>query len=307
MELPALDASEAHALAGDVLGERPRAVDLVPAGWAGQNWRLETASGAYVMKVGPAASAAKWSAARIALDLASTAGVPVPRLVHFSVRGGVVVRALEWIDGVTPDALAGRPDAVRRFGTDLGTAIAALHGVGLERFTSRLDGSGPAFPTWGAYVDHRLTQIRARSLANATVDRTLLDRSTDVITVLARDVTDVARPALCHRDLYADNLLVGEDGDLRAVLDWDMAEAWDAAGDWFKLDWLLHPALPGTAEAVDTAYRAGRGDLPRWEERKRLVDVMEALNTVANAVGSRAGNDFTERARARLEESLSRR
>jgi aminoglycoside phosphotransferase (APT) family kinase protein len=304
VDLPELDPAAAKALVAEVLGETPSELELVPAGYAGQNWRAETRSGAYVVKVGPRASAAKWSAARQAHALAQSVGVPVPRLVHFAVHGDVVVRALEWVAGVTPAALADRPDAARRFGTELGTAVAALHEVAVDRFTSRLDGSGPAFDRWDGYVTYRLDQICARARANGTVDRATLERAVAAVTALARDVAEVARPTLCHRDLYADNLLVDDEGRLLAILDWDLAEAWDAAGEWFKLDWLLFPALPASEPAFDRAYRAVHRGCPRWEERKRLTDLMESLNTVANAIGAREGNDFDRRARARLAASL---
>ena len=49
---------------------------------------------------------------------------------------------------------------------------------------------------------------------------------------LAREVAPSVRPALSHRDLYLDNFV---DDSLKAILDFDMAEAWDPVADFAKL------------------------------------------------------------------------
>jgi hypothetical protein len=106
----------------------------------------------------------------------------------------------------------------------------------------------------------------------------------EAIGELAAEVGDVARPMLCHRDLYADNLLVDPTGRLVAILDFDMAEAWDCAGETFKLDRFLFPAFPRAQRWFDAAYRGGRPCPPYWDERVRLVALTEAFNTLPNAI-----------------------
>ena len=124
---------------------------------------------------------------------------------------------------------------------------------------------------------------------------------------LAEAVDDVARPMLCHRDLHADNLLVDpRDGRLVAVLDFDMAEAWDRAADFDKLDRLLLSAFPADArEAFDAAYYRDEPRPPRWEERVRLVVLIEALNTLPNAIAAGWKAAYADEARRRLRASLA--
>ena len=183
-------------------------------------------------------------------------GVPLPRLVHFAEHDDHIVRIYEWIDGRSPMDIAGDPDQVERLFGSLGTAIAKLHSIELDGFSSRLDGSAPSYRSWADYVDYRLEQIRGRCMEHGILDAPTMNRASTAISELADEVADSARPTLCHRDLYADNLVVDEDGALVAILDWDMAEAWDPAGEWFKLDWLLFPEFPNAEASFDAAYHA---------------------------------------------------
>ena len=68
---------------------------------------------------------------------------------------------------------------------------------------------------------------------------------------------------------------------IKAIVDWDMAEAWDAAGEWFKLELFLFDQLPQTRAAFESAYDAAAPTVDA--ERRRLVLLMESLNVVANA------------------------
>jgi Phosphotransferase enzyme family len=110
---------------------------------------------------------------------------------------------------------------------------------------------------------------------------------------------------LAHRDLHADNLLVDGGGRLLAVLDWDMAEAWDAAAEWFKLDGLLFPAVPGAAEPFWAAYQGAHPDHDAWDRRTRLVDLLESLNTVANGVNDQSSPAWVAWGRDRLDRLLA--
>ncbi len=300
----AVTADAAASLAREVLGGDP-AVEHVPVGYGNQNWRVAAGGHRYVLKLGPPDLAAKWTASRRAYDLAAAAGVPVPELVHFAVRPDAVVRLFTWVDGTSPASLAGRPGAAARLGADLGAAVAALHTVAPAGFSSRLDGSAPDFARWRDYVAYRLGQILDRAARNATCDAATLDRAGRAIADLAREVDDNARPVLAHRDLHADNVLADGDGRLLAIVDWDMAEAWDAAAEWFKLDGLLFPAVPGAAEPFWAAYRRVHPDDDAWDRRARLVDLMESLNLVANGVDDQSSPAFLDWGRDRLDRLLA--
>jgi aminoglycoside phosphotransferase (APT) family kinase protein len=301
----AVTAEAAASLAREVLGGDP-AVDHVPAGYGSQNWRVAAGGERYVLKVGPPGMAEKWTASRRAHDLAAGAGVPVPDMVHFAVRPDAVVRVFTWVDGASPAGLAGLPGAAARFGADLGAAVAALHTVVPGGFSSRLDGSAPDFGRWRDYVGYRLGQIRDRARRNAACDDGILDQAGRAITDLAREVDDRARPVLAHRDLHADNLLADGDGRLLAILDWDMAEAWDAAAEWFKLDGLLFPAVPGATGPFWAAYREVHPGDEAWDHRTRLVDLLESLNVLANGVNDQSSPAWVDWGRDRLDRLLAR-
>jgi aminoglycoside phosphotransferase (APT) family kinase protein len=288
-------------LAREALSTASVTVEHLPIGFGNENWRVEDGSGdAYILKVGPLTSAAKWASARTSFELATSIGVPIPRLVHFALRDDYIVRVYEWVDGQSPDVIADDPSAVAAFFSDLGAAVAALHSLTLDSFSSRLDDSAPAFEDWADYVGYRLHQIRGRCMRNDALDLPTLERACGVIVALAELVNDAAHPTLCHRDLHAANLLVDRGGSLLAVVDWDTAEAWDAAGEWFKLDWMLFPGFAGGEASFDAAYGAVHPDRPLWRERKRLVHLMETLNAIANARSEAWSAEFEARARSHL-------
>ena len=296
-----VSAQELELLARDALSTKRIRVEHVPIGFGNENWRVTDGAGrSYVLKIGPIASAAKWVSARTSYELAASVGVPLPRLVHFAQHDDYIVRIYEWIDGLSPSRIADDHNCVSALFASLGTAIATIHSIELEAFSSRLDESAPSFRRWAEYVEYRLHQIRGRCSDDEVLDVRTLDQACKAISGLADEVSDAARPSLCHRDLYADNLIVDEHGALLAILDWDMAEAWDPAGEWFKLDWLLFPEVPGAEATFNAAYHAVHPEPALWARRKYLVDLMETLNAVANAAAQAWNADFAARARSRL-------
>jgi aminoglycoside phosphotransferase (APT) family kinase protein len=308
MRPPSLTRREAELLAVEMLGTKVVRADHVPVGFGNENWRVtDTRGRRFVLKVGPADTAAKWASAASARTLAGSRGIPVPRAVGGVVeRDGRVMRVYEWIDGTSPLAVAHDPQRVQTLFADLGATIATLHSIELDCFSSRLDGSAASFDRWSDYVVHRLQQIRQRCVEHGVPDERTVDRACSAIAALVEAIGDDVRPTVCHRDLYADNVLVDQDGALSAILDWDMAEAWDPAAEWFKLEFLFFPAFPGSARAFATAYHAIHPEPARWTERKSLVDLMETLNSVANTRAQGWSGDFATQARARLDALLAR-
>ena len=273
----------------------------LPAGHANETWRVTAATGAlFVVKIGPLGYALKWRSAHQALDLAAAAGLPVARLVRSAAQGDRLVRAFAWVEGRAPEPAELGPEGVRRLFTDLGAALRALHGIECDGFTSRLDGSAPSFARWPDYLSVRIEAIAARCRATGALAESELERVLAAVEKLMAQVGDEGRPTLCHRDLYVDNLLVDPSGRLAAILDFDTAEVWDHAGEFDKLDRLLIPAFPDARRWFDEAYWAGRSRPPHWEERVRLVTLIEALNTLPNAIISGWDKAFANEAHARI-------
>jgi aminoglycoside phosphotransferase (APT) family kinase protein len=240
------------------------------------------------------------------MALAAEAGVPCPRLVAVVTRPPLVARILTWIEGEPATVIRGDRARTDRFVASLGTTLRALHGVGPDGFSSRLDGSGPRFASWAAYLDHRLGQVTERCAVIGRPEPALVVRTAAAIRALARQVDREAVPTLCHRDLHLANLLVDPAGDLVGVLDWDGAEAWDATGDAFKLTWLLAPALGVDPAQLEAAERGRSRPPDRWRERTLVVQLIEALNVIASAAANRWDPVFGEAARTHLVELLGR-
>ena len=277
-----ISAGEAEALANEVLRTKPIRIESVPVGFGNQNWRVVDAAGrGYVLKLGPRESTAKWTTARKSYELAASVGVPLPRLVHFAQREDCVVRMYEWIDGRSPvDSI---PKSTVRLVHCARDRDRCAPFDRTRRLGSRLDGSAPSFRRWADYVDYRLRQIRPRCSQPGVLDRPTLDRTCAAIRDLAGEVSDTARPTLCHRDLYADNLVVDDHGALLAILDWDMAEAWIPRPSGSSSTGCCSPSFRAPEATFDAAYHAVHHEPALWARRKQLVDLMETLNAVANA------------------------
>lgn len=301
-----LCARDVESHARRVLGSDDLVAEHHPVGFGNENWKLRDDSGCrFVLKIGDAGSEAKWNSSHLAYELAAAADLPVPKLVHVGNIDNHLVRIFTWIDGYSASSLVAGSDRSTRFLQSVGEAVRSLHMIERNSFSSRLDGSAPAFPTWSAYITYRLSQIRERCLATSAVSLDLLDQVCAATTELAATVDDSAEAVLCHRDLHPDNLIVNADGTLIGIIDWDAAEAWDQAGDWFKLEFELLRSYPHGRNVLFEAYLQGDSIPHQWDERKRLVHLIETLNILPNAVARSWETEFSDRARSHMFELLS--
>lgn len=301
-----LTVAEVERLARSVLGSTGVAVRRSLPGYGNQSWRIDGAGGrGLVLKVGRLSSGPKWRSAHRALALAAAEGIPVPDLVHDGQHGDHLVRVFTWVDGTNAKEADLDADQEHRFLTSLGRAVATLHRVQLDGFSSRLDGSAPAFPRWGDYLLHRFGEIRERCRAVDAVEADVLERVHSALAGLIATIDDAAEPVLCHRDLHPGNLILGPDGSVAGIIDWDMAEPWDRAGDWFKLEYEVLRTRPAGREVLEAAYLDG-GPIPdRWPERRRAVHLVETLNILPNAITQAWSTHYATRARHHLESLLT--
>ena len=265
-----------------------RVLDLEPIerGFGNENWLVRSEAGLLVAKIGPSAdSVPKWRCAMAASELARAAGVPVPEPIAFVESSppvdGRPFRVFRWIDGQHPSALDDDAPRSARFFEQLGDAVATLHRIELPRFTSRINGDAPAFDVWSEYLAYRWYEVRARAVGSGMDDQ-VLDHVQARLLPLARSVDPVVRPVLCHRDLYLDNLLTDRDGNLVAILDFDQTEAWDCAGDFFKLRWWLFERIPTAERHFSVGYRRTSAPVADLERRVAIVELIELVNGIAN-------------------------
>jgi hypothetical protein len=288
------------ALAQDALRSDGLSAEHHPVGFGNENWRLRDTDGScFVLKIGDSGNAAKWIPRTWPSSSLKQPGFTCPGSSTSAswTATGADLHLDRRRDGDQHPARDGQERAAtpndRRRRSRTAHRRARLVQLSARRIRADV-------PTWRAYVDHRLTQIRSRCEETGAVEPALLDRACGLATDLAADVDGSAEAVLCHRDLHPDNLIVDSEGALIGIIDWDAAEAWDRAGDWFKLEFDLLAAHPDGSEILHDAY-FGADPLPdRWAERRRLVHLVESLNILPNAVTQDWTDEFSDRARAHL-------
>jgi hypothetical protein len=129
-----------------------------------------------VAKFGPLTSLPKWTSASPGNRAGNRCGRPdvtCAALWHLRDR---LVRIFGWGDGHRPDPLVMDAPMVAAMFATLGQAVASLHSVPLARFSSRLDGSAPAFDSWAGYLNYRLGQVVGRCRACNALSEPVLAR-----------------------------------------------------------------------------------------------------------------------------------
>ena len=255
-------------------------VERILQGFSSDSFVVDTALGTLVAKVGrPWSDLDKWRASAVGLDLARSMGVPAPEPLAFvdSVErlDGRILRVYRFISGVTPRVDSATP----AFFEQLGVALRHLHSIALPQFTARVGRDG--FDRWSDFLAHRWDAIAERS-GVAGIDAALLSTARAAATHLAGDVDAVVEPVLCHRDLYLDNVLVDDDGSLVALLDFDIVEGWDPVVDFFKPEWFIFEPNPSARAPFLAGYLDGDPMPPMFDERLRLVSIVELVNHAAN-------------------------
>ena len=258
----------------------PVALERIEQGWGNESWFADSAIGQLVVKVGlPTSDVEKFRCAAAGLELARARGVPAPELLAFlddvPSLDHRILRVFRRIAGTTPRVEDASPELFEQ----LGAIVRRLHSVAMPVFTSRVGRAG--FDRWSEFLAHRWVPTLAR-VAQADIDSTLVVRARACADSLAAAVDEVAAPALCHRDLYLDNVLVDDDGALVALLDFDLVEVWDPLVDFFKLEWFVFEPNPAAREPFMDSYLAGDHLPPMFDERVRLASIVELVNHAAN-------------------------
>jgi aminoglycoside phosphotransferase (APT) family kinase protein len=261
------------------------ALQRIEIGFGNENWIAESKLGRVTVKVGLSTSnAEKWRSAGIAINLAHSAGLPVPELLAFDpcneMLNGRILRLFSFIEGSSPATLDGAPTKRGRFFRQLGEAIRLLHSIKQPEFNSRIGGEN-GFPRWSDYVANRWRDIVARS-ERAGLDGELLTKATGALSPLISRFDDVALPVICHRDLHFDNMLCDGDGNLVALLDFDIAEAWEPAGDFHKLRWWVFGSDANAERQFNAGYWSDDSIPENFDDRVRVVEIVELINGMAN-------------------------
>lgn len=264
------------------LGGRARLSDgPVARGKGGVVWQLETADGAWAVKVPfDATTEDEVRSATVFHEAAFAAGVPTPQVRRtvegsvFATVDGTQARLYEWVDLRAPDPCLD-PELV-------GSVVAAIHQVPI----TDLDSLGPLDPLdpwshepvgaarWDQLVD-RLLEARAPFAVRLGALRDEL-----VALETWMEPPEEVRP--CHRDLWADNLLGTEDGGV-CVIDWENSGPGDPSHELGCVLFEFGRSDPRRARALTDAYReaGGPGTVSRHGHFTMLIAQLGHITEVA--------------------------
>jgi aminoglycoside phosphotransferase (APT) family kinase protein len=266
-------------LAMAVPGARARHIEFLDRGVVNSNYRIDlegpgTGPGTLRLRLSRSGEATAREAA-LALRLPFAA----PRCLvsePIDLPEPHVASLWTWLDGTTLEDAPGDDAAL---GDDLARRLLDLHEVTLPGFGRLLpdltpaNAAGFARPAarWLDDLAHRLA-VRLENPAHG-FDAAALSA---VRTAVARAMAPlwsrpVARACLVHGDLSPGNLVIGPDGRLAGLIDWEMARAADPAVDAASLDFELAPRWPDlAARALERLAAHSPED---WERRLDLARV----------------------------------
>jgi aminoglycoside phosphotransferase (APT) family kinase protein len=234
------------------LGQTARLSDgPVARGRQGLVWRLDTADGSWAVKVPFYGSGEDEVRLATAFqEAAYAAGVRTP-LVRRSTEGcvfaaidGRQVRVYEWVDLLAPDS---RLDPAR-----VGAVVAAIHRVTATDL-------GPLDPWYHEPVgadrwDHLVGQLAKAGAPFAG----RLAGLRDELVALESWIEPAEMLRICHRDLWADNLLPTADGGV-CVIDWENSGPADPSQELGCVLFEFARADSGRVRALTDAYRQAGG------------------------------------------------
>lgn len=252
-------------------------------GWSGRTFLGEVAGERVVVRIHPvddprgvAAPEVDAAVMRLVRGL-----VPVPDVVD--VRRGVGVEEpglllTRWSPATRGDlALAELGEEGRaRMGADMGRVAATLAGMPTPCAGTFVDASLCPQPRTGDLGEW----VEGHEAALVGWDAGARDALRDLASA-AQDLLDEAgRTCLVHSDLNPKNVLVGEAGDVVAVLDWEYAHSGHPCTDLGNV--LRFDRDAAYAEAALTAYADLRGGSPQYTlDRARAADLWALVDLAA--------------------------
>ncbi|MFC3739390.1 phosphotransferase enzyme family protein [Paractinoplanes deccanensis] len=219
----------------------------VARGRQGEVWRLDTSDGRWAVKV-PFHEAGEGGA--LFQEAACAAGVPAPA-IRRTVTGEVVahisgrqIRLYEWVELGTPDPMVD-PGLV-------GATVAAVHRVVVPA-------SGPVewwhtAPVGAPAWDQLIARLRAAGAPFAA----RLAELRDELVALESWLTPPVSVRMCHRDLWADNVLPTPSGGL-CVIDWENSGPADPAQELACVVFEFARTDPGRVRDLMSAYESAGG------------------------------------------------
>ena len=261
------------------LGGRARLSDgPVARGKQGVVWRLETADGAWAVKVPfDATTEDEVRSATAFQEAAFDAGVPTPQVRRtvegsvFAMMDGRQARLYEWVDLRTPDPCLD-PALV-------GSVVAAIHQVSVTDLGSLgLLDPWSREPVGAARWDTLVDQLLEAGAPFAV----RLGALRDELVALEEWIEPPEELRPCHRDLWADNLLGTEDGGV-CVIDWENSGPADPSHELGCVLFEFGRSDTGRARALTDAYgeAGGPGRVSRHGHFSMLIAQLGHITEIA--------------------------
>ncbi|WP_137863974.1 MULTISPECIES: phosphotransferase family protein [unclassified Sphingomonas] len=233
-------------LAANVTGfAGPATVEKFPGGQSNPTYRIDAASGAYVLRrkpFGPILPSAHAVEREYALIAAlHPTGFPVARpygLCEDPEVLGAPFYIMEMVEGRTlwDGALPGMAPADRTAHYEaIVDTLAALHAIDYE--AAGLGGYGKP----GNYFARQVERWSKQYRMSQTDD---LPEMEQLIAFLPRTVPEQTRTSIVHGDFRIDNMIFAPEGaKVRAVLDWELSTLGDPLADfsYFLMSWVTEP------------------------------------------------------------------
>jgi aminoglycoside phosphotransferase (APT) family kinase protein len=246
----------------------PLTMRLIAGGLSNLTYAVSDAAGSrWVLRRPPhSALPSAHNVAREARIMAALAGtdVPVPRVVGVDTDGDVLGApffVMDFVDGsgvATHDEGQHVAEPARTAASaDLIDVLAAVHAVDVDAV-----GLGDLGPR-ADYLQRQLRRWLRQFASSTERDVPLID---EVHATLAAHVPPQRRTGLVHGDYRMGNVLLGPEGSVRAVLDWELAALGDTLADvgWLLATWRdvgepeLYPSPSGHPGYLGRAEMASR-------------------------------------------------
>jgi hygromycin-B 4-O-kinase len=304
-DLPALGSRQAARLAGDVLrqllGTRPRRVKPLGGGLTNFVFAARHQGEDLIVRMsGDPAKVKEYLKEQWAMAQAREVGVPVPEVLEVGTGPTpfpyMISRQVAGVEGTH------HPErhAVLQ---ELGLLARRIHGIRTSGFGHTFDWSGNVLSRKDTWRDYLAREFRGETRLELLERHAMLpSRAAKVLRATLRRIARwKPEPSLNHGDLRLKNVIVGADGGIAALLDWEFCTSNVAPY------WDLSIALHDLSVDAKEAFLGGYGMLPaETMEAAPALRVFNMLNyaaAVERAVEERDAETL-DRLRARLHGAL---
>lgn len=286
-------------------GQRVTGLARLGGGYRNRNTRLDLDDGeALVLRQYEVDEAGRICAVEAALLARLRGAAPVPGLIAADPAGtaaGEPVLLTRFVPGVPLSAVLAGPGDHAALGRAAGRALGAIGTVTFDGGGFFTDGT--LQPTAGdlagglpGFVDACLAAGPAPTVLSAAELAGLRELARADEPLAAR--ADGARQ-LVHSDYNPKNLLIGTDGSVAAVLDWEFAFSGSPLHDVGNM--LRFEQPPGFAAGFADGFRDGGGELPPdWREISAALDLFALADLLTRPAGHRYFGKAVSAVRARL-------